>query len=63
MVAEDWSMGEEGLVKERRVPGRESSTFGWLSKNSCAVELCQIQPFSMYLDSAKSNLDNNTNAA
>jgi hypothetical protein len=63
MVAEGWSMGEEALVKERRVTGRESMALVWVSKNSIAPELSQIQPFSSYLDSAKSNLDENTKAA
>jgi hypothetical protein len=27
MVADEWSMGEEGLVKESRVTGRESTAF------------------------------------
>jgi len=39
-------------VKERRVTGRESTTFAWVSKNSIAPELSQIQPFSSYFDSA-----------
>ena len=63
MVAEEWSMGEEALVKERRVTGRESMAFAWVSKNSIAPELSQIQPFSWCLDSAKCNLDENTKAA
>ena len=63
MVAEGWSMGEEALVKERRVTGRESTALAWVSKNSIAPELSQIQPFSSYLDSAKCNLDENTKAA
>jgi hypothetical protein len=63
MVAEGWSMGEEALVKERRVTGRESTALVWVSTNSIAPELSQIQPFSSYLDSAKCNLDKNTKAA
>jgi hypothetical protein len=31
MVAEEWSMGEEALVKERRVTGRESTAFALVS--------------------------------
>jgi hypothetical protein len=42
MVAEGWSMGEEALVKERRVTGRESTALAWVSKNSIAPELSQI---------------------
>jgi len=62
-VAEKWSMREEALVKERRVTGRESTTFVCVLKNSIPVEPCLIQPFSSYLDSAKCNLDKNTKAA
>jgi hypothetical protein len=29
MVTEEWSMGDEALVKERSVTGRESTTFEW----------------------------------
>jgi len=50
MVADEWSMGEEALVKERRVTGRESTAFAWVSEHSIAPELGQIQPFSSYLD-------------
>jgi hypothetical protein len=32
MVAEEWSMGEEALVMERRVTGKEFMTFVWVSK-------------------------------
>jgi hypothetical protein len=53
MVAEEWSMGEEALVKERKVTGRESMAFSWVSGNSIAPELSQIQPFSSYLDLVK----------
>jgi len=63
MVAEGWSMGEEALVKDRRVTGRESTALAWVSTNSIAPELSQIQHFSTYLDSAKCNLDENTKAA
>jgi len=31
-VTEECSMGEQALVKERRVTGRESMTFAWVSK-------------------------------
>jgi len=63
MVAEEWSMGEEALVKEWSVTARESMAFAWVSKNSIAPELSQIQPFSSYLDSTKCNLDKNTKVA
>jgi hypothetical protein len=63
MVAEGWSMGEEALVKKRRVTGSESMALAWVSKNSIAPELSQIQPFSSYLDSAKCNRGQNTKAA
>jgi hypothetical protein len=56
-------MGEEAVVKERRVTMRESTAFAWVSKNSITPEHSQIQPFSSYLDSAKCNLDENTKAA
>jgi len=56
MVAEECSMGQESLVKERRGTRRESTTLKWVSENCIDVELSQIQPFSMYLDSAKYNL-------
>jgi len=63
MVAEEWSMGGDTMVKERRVTGKESTIFAWVSKNSIALELSQIQPFSLYLHSAKCNIDENTKAA
>jgi hypothetical protein len=52
MVAEEWSMGEEALAKERRVTRRESTTFARGSKNSIAPDLSQIQPFPSYFDSS-----------
>jgi len=42
IVAEQWSMGEEALEKERRVTGRQSTTFIWVSKNSISPECSQI---------------------
>jgi len=63
MVAEEWSMGEEALVKERRVTGRESTALAWVSKNRIAPEHSHIQPFSSYLDSVNCNVDENTKAA
>jgi len=42
IVAEDWSMGEKAVVKERGVTTRESTAFAWVSKNSIAPELSQI---------------------
>ena len=63
MVAAEWSMGEEALVKERRVTGSESTTFAWVSNNSIAPWLSQIEPFSSYSDWAKCNLDQNTKSA
>jgi len=55
-------MGEEALVEAKRVNGRESTTFGRVFKSSIASELSQIEAFSLYLDSAKCNLDENTKA-
>ena len=63
MVAEQWSMGEVALVKEMSVTRTESTAFAQVSINSIAPELSQIQPFSLYLDSAKCSLDENTKAA
>jgi len=53
MVADEWAMGEEALLKERRVTGGESMMFEWVSKNSYALELSPIQLCCSYLDSAK----------
>jgi len=50
MVVEEWSMGGEALVKERRATGRESTIFEWVSNNSVAPELTQIQHFPSYSD-------------
>jgi hypothetical protein len=50
-------------LKERRVTGRESMALAWVFKDNIALELCQIQPFSSYLDAAKCNLDENNTAA
>jgi hypothetical protein len=50
MVTEEWSMEEEALVKESRVTGRESTTLVWVSKNSMAPELSQIQSLFLYLN-------------
>jgi len=63
MVEAGWSMGEEALVKERRVTGRESAAFACVPENLIPPELSQVQPFSSYLDSAKCNQDENTKAA
>ena len=52
MVAEEWSMGEEPRLKQRRVTRRESTTFASVSKNSIPLELSQRQLFSSYFDSA-----------
>jgi len=57
MVKEELLMAEEAVVKERWVPGREYTTLVSVSKNSIVSELSQIQPFSLYLDLAKCNLD------
>jgi hypothetical protein len=56
-------MGEEALVKQKRVPGREITTFAWISKNRTVPELSQFRPCSTYLDSAKCDLVENTKAA
>jgi hypothetical protein len=60
IVAEEWSVGEEALVKQRRVTVRDSKPCARVSKNSIAPELSQIQSFSSYLDAAKCNLDKST---
>jgi hypothetical protein len=60
MVAEEWSMAEEIQVKTKNVSGRQSMTFAWVSQNIIALEFSQIYPFSLYLDLAKCNLDENT---
>jgi len=44
MVTEQWSIGEEALVNERRVPRKESTTLAWVSDNRIAPELTQIKP-------------------
>jgi len=44
MGAEEWSMGEEALLKERRVTGRESTTIAWVSKNYIALDLSWSHP-------------------
>jgi hypothetical protein len=36
MVAEDWSIREEALVKEKRVTGKDSTAFLSVSKNTIA---------------------------
>jgi len=42
MVPEEWTIREEALVMERRVPGRESTTFVWVSENCTDLELSQM---------------------
>jgi len=42
-------MGEETLLKEKRITRRESMTFAWVFKNSIALELTQIQPIFSYI--------------
>jgi len=44
MVAEEWSMAEETQVKNRRVTGRKSTTFAWVSKNIIAWNLVKYIP-------------------
>lgn len=56
-------MGEEVLVKKRRVTGRDSMTLVWVSKNNIAPELSQIQSFSSHHDLEKCNMDKSTQAA
>jgi len=51
-VADDWSMGEEGLAKERWETEREFIIVARVSKTSIALERSQIQPFPMYWDLA-----------
>lgn len=62
MVTEEWLNGEEAMMKERRVAGRESMAFGWGSKNNIGAEFCHILIFSLYLDSAKRHLAENSTA-
>jgi len=45
------------MGKNRRVPRKAFTTFGWVSKTIIALELSEIQPFSLNLNSAKCNLD------
>jgi len=63
MVTGEWSMGEDRLVKNRRVTGRESTTVALVTENSNTLELSQIQPLSLYLDLANCNSENNSKAA
>jgi hypothetical protein len=63
MVAEEWTMETAVLVKDRRVGGREFTAFVWVSQSSIALEFRHIQPFCLYLDSAKCNLDEHTKPA
>jgi hypothetical protein len=53
MVADEWSMGEEGLVNERRVTGRKSTAFVQVCNNTITPEHSELQPFSSYLDLTK----------
>jgi hypothetical protein len=62
MLTDEWSMGEEAVVQEGRVTGRESTTFAWGFKNSIGPELSQTQPFSPSLDCVKLNLEENPKA-
>jgi hypothetical protein len=55
MVADERSMGEEALVKARRVTGGEFKTLRWVSINSRVLELDQVKPFASSLDLAKWN--------
>jgi len=57
IVAEQWLMGVEALVNERKGTGRESTVVAWVSIDSIAPKLSQIQPFSLYHDEVKCNLD------
>jgi len=63
MVAEEWSMRQEALVKDRNITRGASTTCGCISKNTIVPELSQIQPLSLYLDSVKCTFDENTKAA
>ena len=63
MVTEEWSMGDKALVQKRRVTRRESTTFACVSNDTNVPKLSQKQPFSLQLDSAKCNLDENTKGA
>ena len=46
MVAAEWSLQVETLLKEKRVARVQSKTLALVSKNSIAPECSQIQPFS-----------------
>jgi hypothetical protein len=46
IITGEWLTGDEALVKERRVTGREFMTFASGSKDSIALELSSIHPFS-----------------
>ena len=63
MVAEEWSIRVQALVKKQRVTGRKSTTFVWVPISCIGPKLGQIQPLSSSLDSPKCNLDKNTKAA
>jgi hypothetical protein len=63
IVAEEWSVGKEAPLKDRRVTRRESTAFGWVSKNSIALQLCQRHPVSSYRGLANCNLHEHTKAA
>jgi hypothetical protein len=50
LVAEEYSIGEEALAKDKRVTRTESTTFAWGSKIRLSPELSHTQPFSLYFD-------------
>jgi hypothetical protein len=63
MVAQEWLIGEEPLVKEMRGTRGESTTIACGSKRSIGPALSQIQNISSSLDSAKCNVEDKTNTA
>jgi len=63
IVAEEWSMGEDALVKESRLTRRESTTFVQDFENTISLEPTEIHVFSSSLDSAKCDLEEITKAA
>jgi hypothetical protein len=50
LVAEECSIGEEALAKDKRVTRTKSTAFAWGSKIRLSLELSHIQSFSLYFD-------------
>jgi len=62
IVTQQWSMGEQAMVNERRVTVGESTILIFIAKGSIAPELSPTPLFSLYFDLAKWNLDKSTKA-